>query len=138
MKLRALVLSVVIGGAMWIGAWQAAAHARWSSDTFRSPTGNLICKYRWNIEAITCGAYSSQQIIHLRSYGRPVEGNRITWSRGTWFPTLRYGETWAAGEPISCRSLWAGMRCQNQDGWYFLLARDRVVVGRYGTALYRL
>jgi hypothetical protein len=132
MKLKAVLLAAALALAA-----PAAADA-WESDTFQSPTGNLICKYRWNLEAITCGAFSSAKIIHLRKYGRPVEGNRISWNGSESWPTLRYGQVYNAGRPVSCRSLWSGMRCQNADGWFFLIDRAKVWVGRFGQRLYWL
>jgi hypothetical protein len=130
---RRIVLAIALAAL----AYPAAANA-WESDTFQSPTSNLVCKYRWNLGSITCGAFSSRKIIHMRRYGRPVEGARISWDDADEFPILGYGETWNAGQPVSCRSLWSGMRCQNATGWFFLIDRSRIYVGRYGQRLYWL
>ncbi len=74
----------------------------------------------------------------MTNQGRPVEGARISWDSWDTFPSLRYGETWEPGQPISCRSGFDGMRCQNQAGWLFLINRTRIYVGLYGQFLYYL
>lgn len=115
-----------------------ATSSAWQSDTFQSPSGNLICKYRYNFNAITCGAFSSQLVVHMTSRGRPVQGQRLSWDGTERWPVLGYGLTWNRGGSISCRSLTVGMRCTNQAGWYFQLARSGVVVGRFGEGYYKL
>jgi hypothetical protein len=109
----------------------------WTGNTFRSPSGNIACKYRNWTGSIACGAYSSQKIISMKPHGRPVEGLRITFGDSDWH-TLYYGQSWAQGQPISCRSLSSGMRCQNAEGWFFLVNATRIYVGRYGQYLYWL
>jgi hypothetical protein len=114
-----------------------AADASWHSNTFQSPSGNLICKFRPSFGRISCGAFSSQKIITMGTYSRPLQGQRISWDHDA-FPVLGYGWTWSAGQPISCRSLTTGMRCQNAAGWFFVIDRSAIFVGRYGQRLYSL
>lgn len=110
----------------------------WTSDTFRSPTGNLVCKYRYNYDAITCAAFNTQLVIRMSATGRPTQGYRLSWDRNTAWPVLSYGQAWNRGANVSCRSLSTGMRCQNRVGWYFLISRSGIVVGRFGQDFYRL
>jgi hypothetical protein len=109
----------------------------WTGNTFQSPSGNLVCKYRNWTDSIACGAYSSQKIISMTATGRPVEGARMTFGDSTWH-TLAYGQSWNRGGSVSCHSLSAGMRCQNTQGWFFLVNSTRLYVGRYGQYLYWL
>lgn len=110
----------------------------WTSDTFQSPSGNLICKYRYAYDSITCGAFSSQLIVHMTRTGRPVQGQRLSWDGSESWPVLGYGLRWNRGGTISCVSLRAGMRCTNTAGWYFQLSRSGVVVGKYGEGYYHI
>jgi len=131
--IRSTLLAVALALAL-----APVASADWRSDTFKSPSGNLICKYRYAYNRITCGAFNTQMVITMGATSRPVQGNRLSWDAGTYWPVLGYGWKWNAGKPISCTSLRAGMRCQNFAGWYFMLSRSGVVVGRYGEDYYRL
>lgn len=113
-----------------------AAKADFHSNTFRSPTGNLICKF--NFRTIVCGAFSSDKVVSLNRYGRPLEGRRLSWDGSESWPVLQYGWRYNQGQPISCVSLFSGMKCQNANGWYFKIDRSRIFVGRYGQPLYWL
>lgn len=132
--IRKTLIAVAAVAALAVAAPTAGA---WQSDTFQSPSGNLLCKYRYDYDSITCGARNSQMVIHMTSRGRPSQGSRLSWDRGTYWPVLHYGWKWNEGKPISCTSLFGGMKCQNAAGWYFMLSRSGVVVGRYGSDYYR-
>lgn len=132
--IRKTMIALALGAAL---ALPAAASA-WQSDTFRSPTGNLVCKYRYQYDSITCGAKNTGMVIRMNSRGRPLQGSLLSWDRGTGWPVLYYGDSWNRGGSVSCRSFFGGMRCQNQAGWYFMISRSGIVVGRYGADYYHL
>lgn len=119
-------------------ALPASASADWTSNTFRSPTGNLICKLRPSQGRISCGSFASQKVIVMGTNSRPVQGFSITWNGSENWPVLRYGQRYNVGQPISCTSLFSGMKCQNATGWFFKIERQTIWVGRYGQTLYTL
>lgn len=131
--LTAIVLALVL-------PWTATAKANstWQSNTFRSPTGNIICKLNIRTSVIACGSFTSQKVITLSPFARPREGWHITWDGSESWPILNYGWRYNQGKSVSCTSLYSGMKCQNVAGWYFKIDRDRVYVGRYGQAIYWL
>lgn len=118
----------------------AASHAAdgWNANTFRSPTGNLVCKYRGWTGTLACGAYSSQKIVALHAHGRPVQGRLIT--LGDEAPhSFPYGQTWHTnGYQITCSSRYDGIRCVNLDGWAFLIDRSTIKVQWHGAYAWSL
>jgi hypothetical protein len=125
-------------GAMRLFSPNTSARAPSRTNTWRDTVrDNLACKYRNWTGRIACGSYSAQKIISMGAYGRPVEGVRITFADWEWH-TLGVGQSWATGQPISCRSTTDGIRCQNTEGWFFLVMTSRIYVGRYGQYLYWL
>lgn len=135
--MRRLLITLAALAALAVPATASAAD--WTSNTFRSPTGNLVCKLRpYPYNRISCGSFASQKVIVMGAYSRPVQGYSITWDGSESWPTLFYGQRYNVGKPLSCTSLFSGMRCQNAAGWFFKIDRSRVYVGRYGQTFYWL
>lgn len=133
---KSLIASVALCAALVL---PASASADWTSNTFRSPTGNLVCKLRpYPYSRISCGSFWSQKVVVMGTNTRPLQGARITWDGSESWPTLYYGQRYNMGQPISCTSLYSGMRCQNTAGWFFKIDRSTIWVGRYGQTYYTL
>lgn len=115
----------------------ATANA-WTGNTFRSPTGNLICKWRGWTGRISCGSYASGTIISMTSNTRPVQGRNLTFGDES-SHLLGYGASWATpGRTITCSSSWSGIRCVNKSGWAFLIYRQGVDVSYRGQYLWSI
>lgn len=116
----------------------AVQRSTWVGNTFRSPTGNLVCKYRGWTDRIACGSYASQKIVSMTSTSRPVEGSLITFGDEQ-SHLLPYGTDWhTVGRAITCSSRFSGIRCTNKAGWAFLVYRQGVDVFYRGAYLWSL
>jgi hypothetical protein len=101
-----------------------ASAETWYGQVFRSPSGNLICKYRASNDSIACGRRNDQRILAMTSYGAAREGYRMDW-RGLQVHTLYYGEKYrGVGSHITCGSFYNGVRCTNWSGHGFFINRD--------------
>jgi hypothetical protein len=119
--------AVAIAGAAAIAALvastaSAAATASWSANVWRSPSGNIACRYYPTIDTVTCQTDNDRFAVAVRRYG----GNGFrTYFR--WIPsqtnTLDYGSNWNA-PGFHCTSASDGMRCRSQSGHGFYIASD--------------
>lgn len=116
--MRKLVLALTLALAL-----PASAQADWYGNVFRSPSGNLVCKYRSGLDSITCARRNDQRIITMTSYGYPREGWRLDW-RGEQVHVLYYGKQYrGVGSHITCGSYTNGVRCTNWRGHGFFISR---------------
>jgi hypothetical protein len=96
----------------------------WTGNVFKSPTGNLVCKYRSGLDSITCGRWNDERMVYMNTVSAAVEASRMNWS-GESVHTLYYGETWRGnGSRITCFSGYNGVRCTNWRGHGFFINRD--------------
>jgi hypothetical protein len=127
--LTALALTVALGvtasiaGADSIGGAPASG-GYWYGNVFKSPTGNLVCKYAPSSDSVTCGRRNDQRVVFLAAYDRPArDGYRMTFSEYG-VHTLYYGQQYhGAGRNIECQSNFDGMRCENSTRHGFFISR---------------
>jgi hypothetical protein len=132
--MKRLALTAALAGLVIIPASASA----WTGSTFRSPTGNLVCKWRGWTQSIACGSYASQKIVGMTTTGRPKQGLRMTFGDST-FHTLSYDNFWSTNNrSITCWSRYAGIRCTNQSGWAFFISRNQIDVYYRGSYVWSL
>lgn len=100
-----------------------ATASAWTGNVFKSPTGNLVCKYRGWTDTLTCGRWNDQRIVSMTSTGPAREGIRMTWYDEAPH-TLYYGQKFTTpGLRFTCTSYFNGMRCINANGHGFFISR---------------
>ena len=111
----------------------------WSSNTWQSPTGNIICRYAPGLGAVvTCATRDTNRIAYVTSTGAgQLNLGEIGALADAYGPILQYGQKW---EPPSasfeCLSTITSMRCVNRHGQGFWISRAGVqIVGRRATDL---
>lgn len=119
MRIRTLLLAALLTSL----CATSQAHA-WYGDVFKSPSGNLVCKYRAGLDTVTCGRFNDKRIISMTAWGYPREGYRLDW-RGQRVHVLGYGEYYrGVGSHITCGSFTNGVRCTNWRGHGFFISRE--------------
>lgn len=110
---RLLVVAALVAAFGSAGAASSApGSAEWRSNTFRSPTGNIRCRY-WPGDALLgCTTLNNGRVAAVRVFGRPyVDSNRnYTFPSG---PVLTYGDYWSVRGRFRCDSRFNGMTCRS-------------------------
>jgi hypothetical protein len=120
MNKKGIITALLVTGACLVPE-QADA---WYGNVFKSPTGNLICKYRASFDSITCGRFNDERIVSMTAYGAAREGAALAW-HGEAVHVLYYGEKYRGiGSHITCGSYYNGIRCTNWRGHGFFINRD--------------
>lgn len=121
---KGILTALLVTGACLVP--EHASAATWYGNVFKSPTGNLVCKYRAAYDSITCGRWNDQRVVTMTSTGPAREGQSLTW-RDEKPHTLYYGQTYrGSGSHITCFSGYNGMRCTNYNGHGFFINRDTI------------
>ncbi len=142
----AVCLSVtILPAAVW------GQQSRYPQPGFISPSGNILCYPRsWQqdagAEGVTCLIFETKwqapravpgcdvDETNMFSIGLsgPARGE-LTCHGDIFWPytqrVLEYGHQ-AEIEGVTCRSESSGMRCENQEGYYFLLSRQGYETGK--------
>jgi hypothetical protein len=93
--------------------------AAWRSNTFQSPTTNIVCRYRPYSHVMRCMTRNDGFTVVLRGWHAYV-GRDYSVSIPTGSPVLRYGQSWESNDgDVLCVSRITGMTC-------------RITYGRHG------
>jgi hypothetical protein len=95
----------------------------WTSNFWRSPTGNIACRYYPNLETVTCQTDNDHYSLAVDRYGLKAYRSGYRWIP-SWAPTLAYGLHWTA-PGFNCLSRFDGMLCHTPAGHGFFLSREK-------------
>jgi hypothetical protein len=138
--LRKAVAAAIAGAAVAASAAFAASAAP-GIETFRTPSGNILCAYLHSAAdtSLRCDILSglkprppkprSCEFDYGGSVGLTATGRTqvLCVSDTATSPqakVIAYGRTWRGG-PFTCSSKVAGLRCSNRAGHGFFLSRQR-------------
>jgi hypothetical protein len=114
---------VVAIAAMAFFATAASAATQWRSNTWQSPSGNIICAYRAPSQRVDCMTRNDGFSVSLERYRRGYQANDNTVRIHVFSPVLKYGTTWYSNDnAIRCNSQTYGMRCRSGSHGIFLSA----------------
>ena len=110
-----------------------SAASAWTGNTFRSPTGNIVCNYspqgtEVNWPQVSCFVLSNRWSAELAANGLTAKGKlaphdmRVLHSQSASAPVLGYGLRWQSPDRITCLSTLQGMRCWSASGLHGFLA----------------
>lgn len=117
-----VVAVLILGLAIGVGPAQA-----WNSNYFKSPTGNIRCRYFQSSSdrSLACISRNNGRLVGVTPNGRSFETFD---SRGYSFPvgpTLGYGDYWRIKGLYRCDSSFNGMSCRSlRTGRGFFLSRS--------------
>ena len=121
--MRRTLLLVVLGLSLLPAS--APASSAFESNWFRSPTGNIRCRYFPQDAVLACKTLNNGRAAVVPLRGRAYVLRQLTdytFPRG---PVLAYGDYWAVPRRFRCDSTTAGMRCRSlQSGRGFVLSRS--------------
>jgi Family of unknown function (DUF6636) len=122
-KATRYALTLASGAAVTVvvAATATATPTGWSSNTWRSPTGNIACRYYPTVNAVTCQTDNDKFAVVVNRYGG--RAYRTNYRYIPWTYTLGYGSRWTA-PGFECTSRTDGMRCRSQAGHGFFISRD--------------
>lgn len=121
--------SIILSAAIVAGLLVPSSASAWYGSVFRSPSGNLVCKYRAAFDSIACGRRNDERIVAMTAYGPAREGLHMDWS-GQQMHVLYYGDTYRGiGSHITCGSFSNGVRCTNWRGHGFFI--NRTILNRW-------
>ena len=121
---RAIACIALVLAGLLLGGGQALA--RWHSNTFHSPTGNIHCRYFQNTPGrkLACLTLNNNRLVVATPTGRSY----ATTSSSFYYPAghvLAYGATWRVRGVYRCVSRFAGMTCTSvQTGHGFFINRS--------------
>lgn len=128
--LLTLVTAAIVGVCAGSGsaAPGATAGVSWSSDYFRSPTGNIRCRWFTYDRVMACKTLHNGRVGVVPLYGSAYSGYFGGYSFPSG-PTLYYGQYWSSnvgGTPhFRCDSRSSGMTCfSRQTGRGFTISRE--------------
>ena len=121
----AAVSSIWVVPGSGIAAPQGAA---WSSSYFRSPTGNIRCRWFTYDRVMACKTLNNGRVGVVPLYGSAYYGYFTDYGFPSG-PTLYYGQYWTSQigstPQFRCDSRSSGMTCQSlQSGRGFTIARE--------------
>ena len=124
MKTRTLIATV--GAALAVIGPAAAAQAATSATThvWRSPTGNIACRYYPSLAAVSCQTDNDHYAVAVGRYSSTAFHTTYRYIPSNAF-RLAYGGSWRA-PGIVCVSTSVGMGCQADSGHGFAINRDQV------------
>jgi hypothetical protein len=136
LKFSSLVLAIAAGLGMAAIAGSAAAatapvtertaatpHASaWQANVWRSPSGNIACRYYPTLVVVTCQTDNDQFALAVSRRGGRAFRTYYRWIPD-WANALDYGQRWTA-PGFSCRSRTDGMTCRAQAGHGFFITSD--------------
>jgi hypothetical protein len=105
----------------------AAPAAAWTSNTWESPTGNIVCHFN-GYHTIQCGTRDTGWVATVSASAATSAQYGLTQSLARRYgPILEYGESVTAdGGRLQCLSTVTSMRCVNASGSGFWIARTGV------------
>ncbi len=119
--MRRLALVAPTGAALaGVAAVEASA---WDSNWFRSPTGNIRCRY-WPADSLlACTTLNNRRFtgvtLNGRSFARTSYGYSFPGG-----PVLTYGDSWTIRGRFRCVSRFNGMTCESlRTGSGFFISR---------------
>lgn len=114
-------LAVAGAGASRSSSPTAAASPAWNSNWFRSPTGNIRCRYWPEDRFLACTTLNNRRMVSVRVFGRPTVRSNPGYSFPGG-PVLYYGETWTVRDRVKCWSRSQGMTCRSlqTDAGFFI------------------
>jgi hypothetical protein len=117
-------LTLVSGAAIAVvvAATATAAPTGWTANAWRSPSGNIACRYYPTLNAVTCQTDNDNFAVALNRYGGRAYQTSYRYI-SPWTYTLGYGSRWTA-PGFECRSRIDGMTCRSQAGHGFFINRD--------------
>jgi hypothetical protein len=101
----------------------AARSPAWNSNWFRSPTGNIRCRYWPDDRLLACTTLNNRRLVGVTLFGHPFVRSAFGYSFPGG-PVLSYGDTWAVAGRVKCWSRYSGMTCRSlQTGSGFFINR---------------
>jgi len=123
MKARKLVLTLI--ASLALVSFAANVQAAGAANFWRSPSGNIACRYYPAIEAVTCQTDNDRYAVAVERYGSKAFRTYYRWIP-SWALRLDYGGNWT-GPGFRCQSQLYGMTCRTTGGHGFGINRDDVV-----------
>lgn len=103
------------------------ASATWRSNTWQSPTTNIVCRYRPSSLSVSCMTRHDGFTLTLPPYAKAYVASDygITVAVSTGSPILRYGKFWVSNDgQTRCISRFTGMTCRSlRSGHGFFIER---------------
>jgi hypothetical protein len=118
-----VLVAAVIGTCVVLGAVNVPRAHGWTSNFWRSPTGNIACRYYPNLETVTCQTDNDHYSLAVDRYGLKGYRSSYRWIP-SWAPILNYGLHWTASG-FNCLSRFDGMLCHTPAGHGFFLSREK-------------
>ena len=107
-------LAVTATGASSPSSPSVGASPAWNSNWFRSPTGNIRCRW-WPVDRlVACTTLNNRRMVAVRVFGRPFVRSSFGYSFPAG-PVLSYGDTWSVRGRVKCWSRYEGMTCRSLE-----------------------
>lgn len=101
----------------------ASAATEWRSNTWQSPSTNIVCAYRQRVQTVDCMTRNDGYTVSLPKYHKAYRWHNYSVRIHVYSPTLRYGWTWYSSDnSIRCNSRTTGMFCRSGTHGFFLSA----------------
>jgi hypothetical protein len=124
--MNARTLIATVGATLALVGPATAAQAATSATTnvWRSPTGNIACRYYPSLAAVTCQTDNDHYAVAVGRYSSTAFHTTYRYIPSSAI-RLVYGERWTA-PGLVCLSTAVGMGCEADTGHGFAINRDRV------------
>jgi len=119
----ALLAGLAVPAVAGVAGSAGPAASVWNSSWFRSPTGNIRCRYWPGDLLLACTTLNNRRLTGVTLNG----GSFVRQSHGYSFPggpVLTYGDSWSVRGRFRCVSRYNGMTCESlRTGSGFLIHR---------------
>lgn len=118
-------LTLLVAAACLMQVPAATAAARFTSNWFKSPTGNIRCRYFPSDAVLACKTLNNGRAAIVPLTGDAYVLVRLTDYTFPAGPTLAYGTYWSASGRFRCDSSTLGMKCRSlRSGHGFAINRS--------------
>jgi hypothetical protein len=134
MKTRTFILTIGAAFALVAPAAQAASTRSASNaqaaagsmvtNFWRSPSGNIACRYYPTLAVVTCQTDNDRYAVAVARYGSKAFPTFYRWIP-SYAPELAYGAKWTA-PGLVCLSTTVAMGCGTSAGHGFTISRNTV------------
>lgn len=125
LSLIVLSLAIVASIGASVGNAQTDRQA-FATNVWRSPSGNIACRYYPTLEAVTCETDNDQYAVAVDVNGGTGFRTYYRWIP-SYAPVLYYGRHWTA-PGVACVSSPVGMACSTSAGHGFAINRTNAIV----------